>query len=129
MHEKKKVLILDNKMETSLWVRGVLKGEDFEVLHCKDGLEGLEKAKKEKPDLVILELFLPSLDGYRVSAFIKRNRNLKGTKILAFSSTVTPESHRLMEEAGIDLFMQKEKDRSIFLEKLNLLFPREVLER
>ena len=123
MHRKRKVLIIDNEAEIAGWLKKMLEKEGYSADLSTDGLEGLQKAKKEKPDLVILELTLPGLDGYRVSAFIKRHKNLKETKILAISSSVTPDAQNLMEEAGIDLFMQKEKDKQKFLEKLALLYP------
>jgi len=126
-----KVLVIENNSETADWLKGILESMGFEVTLSSDGLDGLGRAKREKPDLVVLNLFVPSLDGYMVSAFLKRHRLLKETKILAVSSKTTSLMHQLLEEAGIDLFVQLEKriqtegKRTEFMEKLDLLMPQE----
>ncbi len=126
-----KVLVIENNSETADWLKGILESKGFEVTLSSDGLDGLGRAKREKPDLVVLNLFVPSLDGYMVSAFLKRHRLLKETKILAVSSKTTSLMHQLLEEAGIDLFVQLEKriqtegKRTEFMEKLDLLMPQE----
>ena len=96
-----KALIIEKDIRISPRIGEALERKGFAVLTSDDGLEGLETAKKEKPDLVILDFFLPNLDGYWVSAFIKRNKTLQKTKVLAFSSRTTPRMHRILEEASI----------------------------
>lgn len=128
-----KVLVIENNSGTADWLRGILESKGFDVIQSSDGLDGLGKARREKPGLVVLDLFLPSLDGYMVSAFLKRNKLLKNMKILAVSSKTTSKMHQLLEEAGIDLFLQLEKriqtesKRVEFMEKLDLLIPQESL--
>jgi len=129
MSRRMKVLIIEKDIRISPRIGEALERKGFTVVTSDDGLDGLETAKKEKPDLVILDFFLPNLDGYWVSAFIKRNKTLQKTKVLAFSSRTTPKMHRILEEAGIDLFVQvddrarSEGEESKILEKLELLFP------
>ena len=121
--DTKTILIVEDDENTSSLIALYLKREGFSSATAGDGEMALALAARYRPDLVILELTLPDLDGYWVSAFIKRHKNLQETKILAISSAVSPDAQTLMEEAGIDLFMQKEKDKQRFLEKLALLYP------
>jgi DNA-binding response OmpR family regulator len=129
MSHDRKVLIIENDIRISTWLKKILEERGYSVLLSTDSLEGLETAIRETPDLVILDFFLSNLDGYWVSAFIKRNKALKKTRILAFSSRTTERMQRILEDAGIDLFIQVEgktvsgEKRSELLEKIEILVP------
>ncbi len=128
----RKALIIEDNAEIASWLDELLESRGFDVVFSTDGLDGLERAKAERPALVVLDFFLPALDGCYVSAFIRRNKKTRGTKILAVSTRTTSEMHQLLEDAGIDLFIhldsnfKSDKSRKEVLEKLALLIPREV---
>lgn len=128
----KKALVIEDNVEIASWLEELLEIRGFEVIFSKDGLDGLERAKAEEPALVVLDFFLPALDGCYVSAFIRRNKKTQHTKILAVSTRTTSEMHQLLEDAGIDLFIhldsrfKSERSRKEVLEKLTLLIPQEA---
>lgn len=132
MSDSKKALIIEDNVEIAVWLEELLETRGFEVVFSKDGLDGLERAKQEQPDLVVLDFFLPALDGCYVSAFIRRNKKTQHTKILAVSTRTTSEMHQLLEDAGIDLFIhldsefKSESSSKEVLEKLSLLIPQEA---
>jgi CheY-like chemotaxis protein len=66
MKEKHRILIVDDNHALVLAAERVLQKEGFDVLTAYDGLEGLEKARAEKPDLIILDIMMPKMDGYEV---------------------------------------------------------------
>jgi len=132
MSDNNKALVIEDNVEIACWLEELLGSRGFEVVFSKDGLDGLERAKAEKPALVVLDFFLPALDGCYVSAFIRRNKITQQTKILAVSTRTTSEMHQLLEDAGIDLFIhldskfKSEGSRKEVLEKLNQLIPLEA---
>jgi DNA-binding response OmpR family regulator len=63
---KKKVLIVDDERDLREALGAMVEAEGFEVLSAKDGAEGLETALKEKPDLILLDIVMPKMDGFEV---------------------------------------------------------------
>jgi CheY-like chemotaxis protein len=71
MKEKYRILIVDDNHSLVLATERVLQKEGFDVITAYDGLEGLEKARAEKPDLIILDIMMPKMDGYEVCRQLK----------------------------------------------------------
>ncbi|MDP2904979.1 MAG: response regulator, partial [Candidatus Omnitrophota bacterium] len=63
-----------------------LQASGYEVISAYDGQEGLEKAKKEKPDLIILDLMLPRMDGYKVCGLLKADSRYSKIPIILFTA-------------------------------------------
>lgn len=66
MNYRGRILIIDDRHSLVWYIERTLKKEDFEVLIAFDGLDGLQKAREEKPDLIILDTVMPKMDGYEV---------------------------------------------------------------
>jgi DNA-binding response OmpR family regulator len=66
MSSQARILVVDDNRAVVKIIQGVLQRQGFEVLTAFDGVEGLEKAIKEKPNLIILDIVMPGLDGYQV---------------------------------------------------------------
>ena len=71
MPGKKRILVIEDETYMADMVKMRLETNNYEALNAYDGREGLEKAKKEKPDLIILDLMLPKMDGYKVCGLLK----------------------------------------------------------
>ena len=69
----KKILIIEDDQETLNMYLVVLNGAGFEVISGVDGTDGLEKAKAEKPDLILLDIILPGISGFDVLAEMRRD--------------------------------------------------------
>jgi DNA-binding response OmpR family regulator len=83
---KKKVLIIEDEKDLRFFIARALKEEGFEVIEAIDGEEGIEKAKKEKPDLILLDLLLPGISGYEVLIRIKKDPELEIIPVLILSN-------------------------------------------
>jgi len=83
---KKKVLIIEDENDLRFFIARALKEEGFEVIEAFDGEEGMEKAKKEKPDLILLDLLLPGISGYEVLTRIKKDPELEMIPVLILSN-------------------------------------------
>src|SRR4030042_3707062 len=78
----KKILVVDDEVDLVETVRFSLELEGFDVLVSYNGEDALSQARKEKPDLIILDLMLPKLDGYKVCRLLKFDERYKHIPIL-----------------------------------------------
>ena len=95
----KKILIVDDKLEVVELVTATLEGEGYQVISASDGREALEKIGKEKPDLVLLDIIMPKMDGLEVLAKAKKDSQTKDIPIIM----LTAKGQKLDQEKGEEL--------------------------
>ncbi len=104
----KKVLIVeDDPMLSEIYQKKFEKNGNFEVIKASSGTEAQEKAKKEKPDLVLLDLVLPEMDGFDVLKEIRKDPSLNNVKVVPFSNLSQEDNLKKLEELGADGFIAK----------------------
>ncbi len=86
MKQKPKILVVDDDVELVTVMKGALESKSYEVIVAYNGKEGLEKAKKEKPDLVILDILMPVMDGWSFANQFNKEPSLAKTPVLALTS-------------------------------------------
>ena len=72
MNSKARVLIIDDRRSEVWFIERVLQKEDFDIISAFDGLEGLQKIKEEKPDLIILDTIMPGLNGLQLLQYVRQ---------------------------------------------------------
>jgi len=107
-----RILIVDDDPDIVESVTMVLQKNNHEVLQAYGGVEGLEKAKKEKPDAIILDVMMPDKDGYDVCKELKGDANYKDIPILLLTAVVsqipsTTYTHRMGMETEADDYVDK----------------------
>ena len=107
---KPRILIVDDESDLVSVLRIGLEIEGFEVISASDGEDGLKKAREDRPDLVVLDLMLPKLDGYRVCRALKFDERYRGLPILILSARSGDQDRRLAFDMGADAFMTKPYD-------------------
>jgi len=108
MKTRKSILIVDDSANIRKLVRVIIKrAGDYEYLEAVDGREGLEKALKYKPDLIILDLIIPKIYGIELIRKIKAHKETKDIPIIILTSETTYEAVEQAKEAGADIFMGK----------------------
>ena len=117
----KRILIVDDEPHIVSLLEARLKASRYEVLSALDGLRALEIAKKEKPDLIILDLMLPKLDGYKVCGLLKKDSRYAKIPILMFTARAQEEDMKLGQEVGADAYITKPFDPKALLDKLREL--------
>jgi len=82
----KKILVIEDDKFLRELITRKLSDDGFVTVEARDGEEGIKKVKEEKPDLVLLDLILPSIDGFEVLSQIKKDENLKSIPIIILSN-------------------------------------------
>lgn len=106
---KKIVLIEDSKVLATALV-GALKVDGIETHWADNGVAGVTLAKREKPDLILLDLMLPKLSGFDVCKLLKTDNATWRIPIVIMSTLADPESRERATQAGADYFIPKPYD-------------------
>ena len=105
--DKKRILVVEDEVELVKAIEIRLKQANYEVLTAYDGQEGLEKAKKEKPDLIILDLMLPKIDGHKVCGLLKNDTRFIKIPIIIVTAKAQECDRKLSFEVGADAYITK----------------------
>jgi DNA-binding response OmpR family regulator len=103
----KKVLIVDDEQNIAISVEFLMRREGFEVLVAHDGEEGLRRIRTEKPDLVVLDVMMPKLDGFEVCKAVRADANLAGVRILMLTAKGRPAEVTKGIALGADDYIPK----------------------
>ena len=118
MSDKKRILIVDDEFNMVEMVKLRLEAYGYEVLTAHDGQEGLQKAQQEKPDLIILDLMLPKMDGYKVCGLLKADTRFNRIPIIMFSAKAQMDDVQQGEELGADGHIAKPFEPEVLMAKI-----------
>ena len=121
---KYKILLVDDEEDIAETVKVRLEANDYEVIIAVDGVEGLDKARREKPDLMILDLMLPKMDGYKVCAFLKRDTRYAKIPIIMFTARAEESDKKTAEDVGADAYIGKPFKPQVLLDKIKELLQK-----
>ena len=100
---KKKVLIIDDEKDILELVSIILSESDISVYRAEDGLSGLEIAREEKPDLILLDIMMPEIDGWEVLKMLKVDEETKDIPVAMLTcKTETRDKVLGIQEGAID---------------------------
>ena len=119
-----RILLVDDEPDLVRLVSIRLEAEGYEVIVAIDGHEALAKARADHPDLIILDLMLPKLNGYQVCALLKRDTRFQKTPIILFTALAHENDEKLGYESGADAYIRKPFQGSELLAQI-----RAVLEK
>ena len=115
---KKRILLIEDEADMVYALTLQLEAVHYEVLSAADGQVGLDMARKEKPDLIILDLMLPRMDGYKICKTLKSNPHMAELKICFISAKTKPEDVRKGMECGADDYFTKPFSNSQLIAKV-----------
>jgi len=122
--EAKKILIVDDEPDVASLLTLLLRSQGYEAVVASDGRQGLELARKENPDLIILDIMLPGLDGYKIARMLKFDESYSHIPIIMLTAKVQEKDKALGLETGADEYLTKPFDTQLLLKKV-----KEILER
>ncbi len=102
-----KILIIDDDMDTLKLVGLMLQKQSYQIVAANNGLQGLEKAETENPDLILLDVMMPGMDGYEVAKRLRANPLTANTPILMFTAKTQLDDKVTGFEAGADDYLTK----------------------
>jgi two-component system cell cycle response regulator DivK len=105
-----KILYIEDNVENRVLVKRVLEVEGYVVLEADDGPSGMRIAKQEVPDLILMDINLPEIDGYEMTARLRQVPSLVGVPIVALTAYVLKGDRERSLEAGCDGYIQKPVD-------------------
>ena len=117
----KRILVVDDEVQLVEMVKIRLEASGYDVLCAYDGLDGLDKAKKDKPDLIILDLMLPKMDGYKVCGLLKNDSRYSKIPIMMFTARAQEEDAALSRELGAEAYVVKPFEPKLLLAKIKEL--------
>src|SRR3989339_1892317 len=118
---QKKVLIVDDEPDLVETIRFALETEALSVHVANDGEEGLKQARTESPDLIILDLMLPKMDGYKVCRLLKFDSRYANIPIIIFTAKAQGDDIKLGEEVGANAYLLKPFEPKVLLDKIKEL--------
>ncbi|OQX81165.1 MAG: two-component system response regulator [Candidatus Omnitrophica bacterium 4484_70.1] len=117
----KKVLIIEDAKHVVMMLESRLRANGYEVISAYDGQQGLERAQKEKPDLIIMDIMLPKLTGDEVCKKLKQNKELATIPIIVLTALARRQDIKLAEQLGVDAYITKPFMPDVLLSKIGEL--------
>lgn len=121
----KKILIVDDEEDAISFISAILQTNNYEYISAENGIKGLELAKKEKPDLILLDLIMPEKSGIMMFQELKKDRELRKIPIIVVSGA--------SEVTGVDfknfIFKHIEKDSETDEESMAFFKPNDYIEK
>jgi two-component system cell cycle response regulator DivK len=114
---KKKILVIDD----TEWNRDLivqLLEDEYTVIEAVDGADGVKKTEQEKPDLILMDLGMPVMDGWEATRRIKANGALKHIPVIAVTSHAMVGDEIQAREAGCDDYIPKPVDEELLMTKI-----------
>jgi len=102
-----KILIIDDDLDTLRLVSLILQRQGYEISVASDGNQGLDKAIEEKPDLILLDIMMPEIDGYEVARRLRKNKLTAKIPILMFTAKNQLDDKVAGFEVGVDDYLTK----------------------
>ena len=115
---RKRVLVVEDNMDTYELVRFVLEKHDFETFLAMNGRDGVNAAVKQKPDLIIMDLSMPEMDGWTATELIKKDPQTSSIPLIALTAHALPGDRQRALNAGCDEYIAKPMDLDELVESV-----------
>ena len=112
------LLVEDNEMNRDMLSRRLIR-RGYEVVMAEDGAKGVELANSESPDLILMDLSLPIMDGWEATRTLKANDSTKAIPVIALTAHAMKSDEDKAKEAGCDDFDTKPVDLNRLIEKMD----------
>jgi DNA-binding response OmpR family regulator len=127
MAERTKVLLVDDEPDILAVVQRRLQLHNYQVITAEDGYEGLARARKENPDVIVLDLMLPGIDGHQICAILKRDLRFRDVPIIILSARSQLKDVETSIQCGADAFVAKPFDHQVLISQIDSLLARRTI--
>jgi len=122
-----KILIVDDEDSFIKIAKKGFEDHGYEVIAAENGEEGLTKAKTEDPDLILLDVLMPKMDGYTMLREVKKNEEIKDIPIIMCSGKVTLKISENTLKSEADAYLAKPFDATVYISKIKELLKKPSL--
>lgn len=113
-----KILLIEDNEQNAYLVDYLLKSRGWDIVFAREGASGLELADSESPNLVLLDIQLPGMDGYEVARKLRERKHLEGVPIVAVTSYAMPGDRENCLAAGCTGYIEKPIDPTTFADQV-----------
>jgi DNA-binding response OmpR family regulator len=125
-----KILVVDDETDIRIVVERRLSLQGYDVISASTGYEGLNKARTERPDLILLDLLLPGIDGNQICAMLKRDLRYRDIPVIILSAKSQLKDIEVSMQCGADAYIAKPFDHLVLLAQIrHLLTARKSVEK
>lgn len=122
---RRTILIVDDEVDLLELLTYNLEGEGFRVVTAPNGIEGLEAARKEEPDLIVLDIMMPKMDGVEVCRRLRQDsERLRATPIIMLTARTEDEDFVRGLDVGADIYLGKPVSLPVLMSQVRALFRR-----
>lgn len=114
-----RILVVEDNMDTYELVRFILEKNGYETFLAMNGRDGVNAATKQMPDLIIMDLSMPEMDGWTATRLIKSNAQTSAIPLIALTAHALPGDRQRAFDAGCDEYITKPMDLLDLLESVN----------
>ena len=101
------ILLVDDNKDNQYAVKFILEEQGYRILFASNGKQGIKQALKQKPDLILMDLMMPGIDGYKATQKIRENSEMKKTPIIAMTAKTAQEDKKRAIKAGCNEYLSK----------------------
>jgi two-component system cell cycle response regulator DivK len=113
------ILYIEDNFDNRMLVRRVLEAEGYRVVEAEDGMKGMEWLRQETPDLVLVDINLPEMDGYEITRRLKQLPSMAAVPVIAMTANVMRGDREKTLAAGCDGYIPKPIDIDVLPEDIS----------
>jgi DNA-binding response OmpR family regulator len=118
MTAKKRILVIDDELDFVKMLQARLRIEGYEVLTAEDGIMGIQVARKERPDLIILDIMMPGLDGHSVCDILKKSTLTWSIPVIYLTAKTGQTDELMAMEKGAKYYLTKPYNPAMLMEMI-----------
>ena len=117
---KKKILIIEDDLDIRIMMEYILR-EDYDLVLCEDGRSGIDKAVEERPDLILLDIYMPGISGLEVCKAVRNNSEISSTPVILLTAGALKEEVSEGYAIGADDYIFKPFEPGELIERIEKL--------
>lgn len=119
--KKWKVLVVDDEPSILMPLEFLMRKSGYQVYIARNGTEAIESVDRELPQIIVLDIMMPDVDGYEVCRYIRSHEKMEGAKVIFLSAKTKEADIKKGYEAGADLYIPKPFSTRFLMEKIKEL--------
>lgn len=116
--QKKKILVVDDEQDILALIKARLEQNSYQVIVALDGLEGLEKTEKERPDLILVDVSMPRMNGFQMVQLLQQYESLKTIPVIVITASRQKDEAAWRTQVGVEHFILKPFEAKELLNKV-----------